>query len=171
MVFQQNAGGLRARSSELLHFFCLILLTLFVCRNPVFTHFLFFQIPGFSTLRSDHTHSLSGIVISRTLVAALSFLSGRVYPFLNFLPSLSLSSLDLYSDYVGVNISLNNSSLLTFLNVHALPICSSPSDGKTDSYSPSISSSTRDLFILGYFNSHHPPGTQELLPTTKGESF
>ena len=67
-----------------------------------------------------------------------------------------LSSLDLYSDYVGVNISINNSSLLSFLNVYACPVCSFPTDGRTDSFSPSISSSSRNLFILGDLNCDYP---------------
>ena len=66
----------------------------------------------------------------------------------------SLSSLDPYSDYVGVNISLNNSSSLSFLNVYAPPIRFSPTDGKIDSFSPSIFSSSRNLFILGGFICH-----------------
>ena len=36
------------------------------------------------------------------------------------------------------------------------PIRSSPTDGRTDSFSPSILRSSRDLFILGDFNCHHP---------------
>ena len=35
------------------------------------------------------------------------------------------------------------------------PIHSSPTDGRTDSFSPSILSSSRNLFILGDFNFHH----------------
>ena len=42
--------------------------------------------------------------------------------------------------------------------MYAPPICSSPTDGKTDSFSPSILSSTRNLFILGDFNCHHSLG-------------
>ena len=67
----------------------------------------------------------------------------------------SLSSLDPYSDYVGANISLNNSFSLSLLNIYASPICSSPSDGRTDPISPSILSSSRNLFILVDFNCHH----------------
>ena len=40
---------------------------------------------------------------------------------------------------------------MSFLNVYAPPIRSSPTDGRTDSFSPSI-----HLFILGDFNCHHP---------------
>ena len=36
------------------------------------------------------------------------------------------------------------------------PICSSPTDGRTDSFSPSILPSSTNLFILGDFNCHHP---------------
>ena len=37
------------------------------------------------------------------------------------------------------------------------PIRSSPTDGRTDSFSPSILSSSRKLFNLADFNCHHPP--------------
>ena len=40
--------------------------------------------------------------------------------------------------------------------MYGLPIHSSPTDGRTDSFSPSILSSSRYLFILGDFNCHHP---------------
>ena len=36
------------------------------------------------------------------------------------------------------------------------PILSSPKDSRTDSFSPSILPSSRNLFILGDFNCHHP---------------
>ena len=45
---------------------------------------------------------------------------------------------------------------MSFLNVYAPPIRSSPTDGRTDSFSPSILPSSRNLFILGDFNCHHP---------------
>ena len=89
-------------------------------------------------------------MMTRMLAAATAFLSGSAYSF----SKLSTSSL-CYSDYRGVNISLNNSSLLSFLNVYA-PISSSPMEGRTDSFSPSILSSSKNLFLLGGFNCHHP---------------
>ena len=113
--------------------------------------------PGFSALRSDHTHSRSGILSSDA-----THTSGGVVIFirqgLSFseLSTSSLSSLDPYSDYVGVNISLNNSSSVSFLNVYATPICSSPTDGRSDSFSLSILPSSRNLFILVDFNCYHP---------------
>ena len=45
---------------------------------------------------------------------------------------------------------------MSFLNVYALPIRSSPTDGRTDSFSLSILSFSRNLFILRDFNCHHP---------------
>ena len=40
--------------------------------------------------------------------------------------------------------------------MYAPPIRSSPTDGRTDSFSPSILTSSRNLFILGDFNCNHP---------------
>ena len=45
---------------------------------------------------------------------------------------------------------------MSFLNVYAPPIRSYPTDGRTDSFSPSILPSSRNLFILGDFNCPHP---------------
>ena len=156
-VLQWNAGGLRARSTELLHFLSSHPVDLICIQESNLNSSSSFRIPGFSVLRSDRTHSRSGILSPDALHA-----SGGVVIFvrqgLSFfeLSTTSLSSLDPYSDYVGVNISLNKSSSVSFLNVYAPPICSSPMDGRTDSFSPSILPSSRNLFILGDFNCHHP---------------
>ena len=45
---------------------------------------------------------------------------------------------------------------MSFLNVYAPPIRSSPTNDRTDSFSPSILPSSRNLFILVDFNCHHP---------------
>ena len=109
-----------------------------------------FRIPGFSALRSDRTHSRSGILSSDTTHA-----SGGIVIFvrqgLSFseLSTSSLSLLDPYSDYVGINISLNNSSLVSFLNVYA-PLFAPPQ--RMAEPTPS----SRNLFILGDINCHHP---------------
>ena len=156
-VLQWNAGGLRARSTELLHFFSSHSVDLICIQESNLNSSSFFRIPGFSVLRSDRTHSRSGILSSDATHA-----SGGVVIFirqgLSFseLSTTSLSSLDPYSDYVGVNISLNKSSSVSCLNVYAPPIRSSPTDGRTDSFSPSILPSSRNFFILGDFNCHHP---------------
>ena len=105
---------------------CRILLTLPVTSNPTLTHLPLFG--SLESLQSDRTYSGFGILsMTRTLVVTSSLLSDRVNS-LNFL--LSLSSLDPYSDYVEVNISLNNSYSLFFLNVYAPPICHSLADAK-----------------------------------------
>ena len=108
-------------------------------------------------MRSDRTHSRSGI-LSPDATHASSSVIIFIRQGLSFseLSTSSLSLLDPCSDYVGVNISLNNFSSVSFLYVYAPPICSSPTDGRTNSFSPSILSSSRNLFILGDFNCHHP---------------
>ena len=157
-VLQWNAGGLQARSTELLHFLSSHPVDLICIQESNLNSSSSFRIPGFSVLRSDRTHSRSGILSSDTTHA-----SGGVVIFVRqglFFSELStstLSSLDPYSDYVGINISLNNSSSLSFLIVYAPPpIRSSPTDGRTDSFSPSILPSSRNLFILEDLNCPHP---------------
>ena len=97
----------------------------------------------------------------RTLAAVASFSSDRAYPF-SELSTSSLSSLDPYSDYVGVNISLNNSSPLSFLNGYALP------NGWQN----------RFLFSLLHKHLHSgglqlsaAPLQQEVLPTAAGRKY
>ena len=121
-VLQWNAGGLRARRTKLLHFLSSHPVDLICIQESNLYSFSSFRISGFSALRSNRTHSRSGILSLDDTPA-----SGGVVIFvrqgLSFseLSTSSLSSLDPYSDYVGVNISLNNSSLLSFLNVYAPP--------------------------------------------------
>ena len=116
-VLQWNAGGLRARSIELLHFLSSHPVDLICIQESNLNSSSSFRIPGFSALRSDRTHSRSGILSSDA-----SHASGGVVIFvrqgLSFseLSTTSLSLLDPYSDYVGVNISLNKSSSVSFLN-------------------------------------------------------
>ena len=96
-----------------------------------------FRIPGFYAQQSDRSHSLSGIFSTDVINA-----SGGVIIFvrqgLSFceISTSSFSLLDPYSDYAEVNISLNDSSSLSFLNVYAPPIRSSPKDSRTNSFSP-----------------------------------
>ena len=137
-------------------------------RNPILT---FLPLSGFSALRSDRTHSRSGI-----LSPGATHASGGVVIFvrqgLSFseLSTSSLSSLDPYSDYVGVNIFLNNSSV-SFLNVYAPPIRSSPPDGRTDSFSPSIFFSPEISSFWGTSIAIIPSGTQEARPTPEGRKY
>ena len=173
-VLRWNAGGLRARSTELLYFLSSHPVDLICIQESNLNSSSSFQIPGFSALHSDRTHSRSGI-LSRDATHA----SGGVIIFvkqgLSFseLSTSSLSSLDPYSDYVGINVSLNNCSSLFFLNVYAPPPPYSllSTDGRTDSFSPSILSFSRYLVILKDLNCHHPSWTQEVLPTPAGRRY
>ena len=60
-VFQWNAGGLRARSTKLLHFLSSHPIDLICIQESNLNSCSSFWIPGFSTLRSDRMHSRSGI--------------------------------------------------------------------------------------------------------------
>ena len=51
---------------------------------------------------------------------------------------------------------LFQNSSLSFLSVYAPAIRSSPTNSRTDSFFPSILYSSRNLFILGNVNCHHP---------------
>ena len=139
-----------ATSTELLHFLPFHPVDLVCIQESNPDSSSSFRIPGFSALRSDRTHSRFGILspdATRASSGVITFIRQGL-PF-SELSASSLSSLDPYSDYVGVNMSLNNSSSLSFLSVYASPICSSPTDGITNSFSPSIFSFSRNLFILG----------------------
>ena len=115
-------GGLRARSTELLHFILSHPVDLICIQEFSLNLSSSFRIPGFSALRSDSNHSWSDI-FSTDITEA----SGGVIIFvkqgLSFseLSTSSLSSLDPYPDYVEVNISPNDSSSLSFL-MFGLPL-------------------------------------------------
>ena len=138
-VLQWNAGGLQARSTKLPHFISSRPIDLIYIQESNLNLPSSFQIPGFSALRSHGTHSRSGI-FSTDVADASSGVIIFVKQGLSFseLSTFSLSWLDPYSDYVEVNISLNNFSSLSFLNVYAPPIRSSTKDSRTNFFSLSI---------------------------------
>ena len=171
-VLQWNAGGLRARSTELLHFLSSHPVDLICIQESNLNSSSSFRIPGFSTLRSDRTHSQSGILSSDA-----SHASGGVVIFvrqgLSFseLSTTTLSSLDPYSDYVRVNISLNKSSSVSFLNVYA-PLFAPPQRMAEPIPSlpqffppPETSSFWGSSIAITRF------GTQEVLPTPVGRKY
>ena len=86
-------------------------------------HILLLQDFWISVLRSDRTHSRSEI-FSTDATHASSGIIIFVKQDLSFseLSTSSLSSPDPYSDYVGVNISPNDSSSLSFPSAYAPPI-------------------------------------------------
>ena len=61
-VLQWNAGGLRARSTELLHFLSAHPVDLICIQESNLNSSSSFWISRFSALRSDRTHSRSGIL-------------------------------------------------------------------------------------------------------------
>ena len=145
---------LQARSTELLYFLSSHPVDLICIQESNLNSSSTFRIPGFSALHSDRTHSWSGILSSDT-THARSGIVIFVMQGLSFseLSTSFLSLLDPYSDYVGINISLNNSSSLSFLNVYA-PLFA-PFQQMAEP-TPFLPPSFGDLFILGDFNCHHP---------------
>ena len=160
-VLQWDAGGIRARSTKLIHF---------ISSHPVDVNYIqesnlnlssTFRIPGFSALRSDGTHSRSGIFSTDVADA-----SGGVIIFVKqglFFSELSTSSLSLlgpYSYYVEVNISLNDSSSFSFFNVYAPPIRSSTKDSRTNFFFLSILPSYVEAEAVDFsrFRFHIPVG-------------
>ena len=137
-VLQWNAGGVQT-SSTTGSLFCLIPLTLFLSRNLTLIYLPFSG--SLDSLLCDPMAPTPDVVffllMSQTLAVASSFSSGRDYPSLRFLPPPFLR-LTPTLIYVGVNISLNDSSLLSFLNVYAPSICSSSKDSRINFFSPSI---------------------------------
>ena len=118
-----------------------------------------FRIPGFSALQSNGTHSRSGIFSTDVADG-----SGGVIIFIKqglFFSEHSISFLSLlgpYSDYVEVNVSLNDSSSLSFLNVYTPPIRSFKKDSRTNSFSLSILPSYVEAKALDFsrFRFHIP---------------
>ena len=132
-VFQWNAGDLRARSTKLLHFILFHPVDLIYIQEYNLNLSSSFQIPGFSALRSHGTHSRSGIFSTDVADASGGVIlsSSSAHSSLK-LSTSSLSSLGPYSDYVGINISLNIFSSLSFLNVYAPSIRSFTKDSRTN---------------------------------------
>ena len=138
-VLQWNAGGLQARSTKLLHFISSHPVGLIYIQESNLNLPSSFRIPGFSALQSHGTHSQSGIFSTDVADASggvIIFVTQGL--FFSELSTFSLSLLGPYSDYVEVNISLNDFSLLSFLNVYAPLIRSSTKNSKTNFFSFSI---------------------------------
>ena len=133
-----------------------ILSTLFASRNPITTH-----LPLSRSLDSPlcvlitPTPRLAfSLLMPRMLVAASSFSSGRAFLSLNFLSPLFLRLIPSLVMYGSTSL------LTTPPRSHFLmctpPYLLHPTDGRTDSFFPSILPSSRNLFILRDFNCHHP---------------
>ena len=138
-VLQRNARDLQARSSKLLYSILSHPVDLIYIQESNLNLSSSLQIPGFSALQSDGSHSQSGIFSTDVTNA-----SGGIIIFIKqglSFPGLSTSSLSLlspYSDYVEVNMSLNDSFLVSFVKAYVPPIRSSTKDSRTNSFSLSI---------------------------------
>ena len=145
-----------------------ILSILSASMNPILTLLPLSEFLSSLALRSDHTHSRSGILSPDATHA-----SGVVVIFvgqgLSFSePSTSsLSLLDPYSDYVGINISLSNPSSVSFLNVYA-PLFAPPqrmAEPIPFLPPPEMSSFLGTSIAITLF------GTQEVLPNPAGKKY
>ena len=105
-------------------------------------------------------HASGGVVIFVTQGLSFSELS-----------TSSLSSLDPYSDYVGINISLNNSSSVSFLNVYD-PLFACP-QRMAEPIPPLppffLSQQISSFWWTSIANT--PSGNQESLPTPVGRKY
>ena len=155
-ILQSNTAGLRARSTELLHFLSSHPVDLICIQESNLNPSSSFRIPGFSALRSDLTHSRSGILSpDATHVSGCVIIFVRQGLSFSELSTSSLSSIDPYSDYVEVNIFLNNSSSLSFLKVYA-PLFA-PLQRMAEFFSPNILFSSRNLFHFARLQLPSPP--------------
>ena len=102
-VLQSIAGGFQARSTELLHFISSHPVGFICIQESNLNSSSSFWIHGFSALRSDRTHSRSGILFpdDRNASDDVIFFVRHDLSF-SELPTALLPSLDLYSNYVGV---------------------------------------------------------------------
>ena len=168
-VLQWNAGDLQTKSTKLLHFISSHPVDLIYIQESNLNLSSSFQIPGFSALQSHGTHSRSGI-FSTDIADA----SGGVIIFVKqglSCSELSTSSLPLlnpYSDYVEVNISLNASFSLSFLNAYAPPIRSSPKDSRTNFFSLPILLFYAEAVEFSRFRFHIPGQAQHNVLCSSG---
>ena len=170
-VLQWSVGGLRVRSTERLHFILSHSIYLIGIQESNLNSSSFFRVSEFSVPRSDRTRSRSGILSPEATHASGDVIFAKQSLSFSKLSTTSLCLLDSYFDYVGVNISLNNSSSLSFLNFYIPPVFSSLAYIRTDSFSPSILSSSKNMFILETSIAITRSGTQKVLQFSVGMKY
>ena len=155
-IFQWNAGGLSlSRRAELIAFLCYNQYGLILLQVTHLSATKKFQIPGYSTLRTDRTFGRQGPVSSgghNTGGGVLTLIHSDLA--FSLVSVCSLSFQDPYSNYICVKVLFSNHSPLQFLNLLSPPITSIPSDSRTRTFSPDIPPKSPDTFILGDFNAH-----------------
>ena len=122
-ILQWNAGGLSSsRRAELIAFLSGNQYDLIFLQETHLSSTEKFQIPGYSTLRTDRTFGRQGPVSSGTQNPGGGVLT-LIHSDLAFSPVSvsSLSSQNPYSDYTCVKVLLSNHSPLQFLNLYSLP--------------------------------------------------
>ena len=172
-VLKWNVGGLRAMNTELLHFLSSHPVDLICIQESNLNSSSSFRIPGISALRSDRTHSVSGILSSDATHVSGSGVIIFIRQGLSFseLSISTLSSLDPYSDYVEVNISLNNCSSLSFLNVYAPLFAPLRRMAEPTPFLPPFVPPPEIFSFRGTSIAITPSGTQELLPNPAGRKY
>ena len=104
-ILQWNAGGLRARSAELLHFISSHPVNYICIQESNLNSSFSNRIPGYSALRSDRTHSWSGILSPDVMHA-----SGGVIIFVR--QGLSFSELSTCSLRLTPTLTMQGSTFL-----------------------------------------------------------
>ena len=171
-VLQWNAGSLRARSTELLHFLSSHSVDLICIQESNLNSSSSFRIPGFSALRSDCTHSRSGI-----LSLDATHASGGVVIFvrqgLSFseLSTSSFSSLDPYSDCVGVNILLTTPPRCHFFMCTPTLVAPPQRMAKPIPSLLQFFPPPETFSFWGTSIAITPSGTQKVLPTPAGRKY
>ena len=171
-VLQWNAEGLQAMSTELFHFLSTHPVNLICIQGSNLNLSSSFWIPGFSALRSDRTHFRSGI-LSPDATHANGGLVIFVRQGLSFseLSTPSLSLLVPYSDYVGINISLNNFSSLSFVKMYT-PLFAPPHRmTELTSFLPPSFPPREIVSFWGTLIAITPSWTQEALLTPTGRKY
>ena len=157
-ILRWNAGGLSpSHRAKLIAFLSNNQYDLILLQETHLSATKKFQIPGYSTLRTDRTFGREGPVSSgahNTSGGVLTLIhSDQAFSRVSV---SSLSSQDPYSDYNCVKVLFSNHPPLQFLNLYSPPIRSNPSDSRTRTFSPDNLPNSPDTFILGDFNAHQP---------------
>ena len=170
-VLRWSAGGLRAGSTELLHFLSSRPVNLVCVQGSDLGSSSSFRIPGFSALRSGCARSRSCILSpgARASDGIVIFI-GQGLSFSEFSAS-SLSLLDPCSDCVGVDVCLGNSSSVSFLNVYA-PLFTPPRQmAEMIPFLPPFFPPPEISSFCGTSVAIAPSGTREVLPTPVGRRY
>ena len=142
-------------------------------RNPTLTHLPLsgFLDSLFCVLIAPTPGLAFSLLIPRTPAAVSSFSSGRAYPFLNFLSLLFLRLIPIL--IIQNNISPNNSSSVSFLNVYAPPPLFAPPQRMAEPipFLPPFFPPPEISSFWGTSIAITPSGTQEVLPTPAGRKY